>query len=314
MAGTYFIYADKPGIACELIAFATSGGKRVKAISFQDEYAEVLARAGADKVLLLEGKSDLPESYARAIAELLKREEAEAFLVGATVRGRELAAKVAGYLDWAMVSDVSSLSIEDTKLVAGRLMYGGAVVQTEKIDGPAVITVPGGKFAASAGETREGEIITIKVDSDPGVSLVDRAPIQRQGADLSAAEKVVSVGMGFAKREDLNLARELAVVLGAEMGCSRGVAEERKWMPADVYIGISGATIKPRLYLTIGVSGQVQHVVGVRDAKLIVAIDINESAPIFQAADYGIVGDLYEIVPLLTKELKDAQETGGGRG
>ncbi|MGI9953141.1 electron transfer flavoprotein subunit alpha/FixB family protein [Moorellaceae bacterium AZ2] len=309
MNGTYFVFADKPAIANELISFAASAGKRVCALALVDGPAQSYIHYGAGRVLVLKGSSDIPESYAKAVATLLKEEGAEAFLVGATARGRELAAKVAGYLDWAMVSDVSSLRYgEQGELVAERLMYGGAVLQVEAVRGPAVITVPGGKFEVRADETREGEITTVKVECDPRVVLLERAPIEKQGADLAAAEKIVGVGMGFAKREDLKLAEELAQALGAEIGCSRGVAEERKWLPADMYIGISGATVRPRLYLSIGVSGQVQHIVGVRDAKVIAAVDINENAPIFQAADYGIVGDLYEIVPLLIEAVKKVKQ------
>jgi len=306
MTGTYFVFSDKPAIANELISFSVSAGKKACAITFDAEAAQTHINCGADKVLLLKGKSNLPESYAKAIAGLLSSEGAGVFLVGATVRGRELAAKVAGYLDWGMVSDVSFLCYENGELVTQRLMYGGAVVQVECVRGSAVITVPGGKFECIAAETRKGEIITIEVQSDSRIALTGRAPVEKQSVDLSVAEKVVCVGMGFAKREDFRLAEELAAVLGAEIGCSRGVAEERKWLPADAYIGISGVAVKPRLYLSIGVSGQVQHVVGIRDAKLIVAIDINEKAPIFQAADYGIVGDLYEIVPLLIKSVNSA--------
>ncbi|MGB9859733.1 MAG: electron transfer flavoprotein subunit alpha/FixB family protein [Moorellaceae bacterium] len=306
MAGTFFVYSDKPAIALELVSFAVAAGKRACALALDPDTAQTLARGGADRILVLKGAGDLPEAYARAISEVLTREGAEAFLVGATVRGRELAAKVAGYLAWPMISDVSSLRYEEGALVTERLMYGGAVVQQEKVGLPAVVTVPAGKFEPLSAQEKQAETVTVEVQADARVSLLDRAPLEKQGVDLSAAEKIVCVGMGLAKKEDLKLAEDLARVLGAEIGCSRGVAEERKWLPTDVYIGISGATVKPRLYLSLGVSGQVQHVVGIRDAKLIVAVDINENAPIFRAADYGIVGDLYEVVPLLTEALKNA--------
>ena len=144
----------------------------------------------------------------------------------------------------------------------------------------------------------------MKLKADTRVSIVETAPIVKEGVDLNKAEKVVCVGMALDKEEDLQIARDLAAVLGAELGCTRSIAEERHWLPVESYIGISGAVIKPRLYISMGVSGQIQHVYGIRDANLIVAIDINEKAPIFKAADYGIVGDLYEVVPLLTEALK----------
>jgi electron transfer flavoprotein alpha subunit len=147
-------------------------------------------------------------------------------------------------------------------------------------------------------------VVSIDLVADDRVQLVSSVPIVKKGADLKVAEKVVCVGMGLEKIEDIQMAEKLAEVLGAEIGCSRGVAEERHWLPAEQYIGISGNVIKPKLYLAMGVSGQVQHVFGARDAKCIVAINNNEKAPIFRSADYGIVGDMYEIVPLLTEALK----------
>jgi electron transfer flavoprotein alpha subunit len=113
------------------------------------------------------------------------------------------------------------------------------------------------------------------------------------------------VGRGLDKKEDLKLAEDLAGVLGGAVGCTRSIAEDYGWMPEATYIGLSGRTIRPKLYISLGVSGQVQHVAGIRDSKIIVGIDTNENAPIFAAADYGIVGDLHEAAPLLTAALKE---------
>jgi electron transfer flavoprotein alpha subunit len=122
--------------------------------------------------------------------------------------------------------------------------------------------------------------------------------------DITAASRLVSVGRGFQHKEDLELARELAKTIAAEIACSRPIAEECHWLPIERYIGISGQQVKPELYLAVGISGQVQHVVGIRSSKFIVAVNSDERAPIFEAADYGIVGDLYQVLPLLAKALK----------
>ena len=144
------------------------------------------------------------------------------------------------------------------------------------------------------------------MQADPRVRLIETLPVKRDKIDLASAEKVVCVGMGLDKQEDMKMAEELAQLLGAEIACTRGIAEERQWLPVESYIGISGAKIKPSLYISMGVSGQVQHVVGIRDSKIIVAVDSNEKAPIIKAADYSIIGDMYEIIPLLIEELKKA--------
>jgi electron transfer flavoprotein alpha subunit len=298
MAGIY-VYSDKETLMNELIGFAKTTGRPVNVVSLN---ASAEGIYGADKVFLLRGESELAENYAKPIAEFLKSEGAELFLVGATPRGRDIAARVAGYLKCAMVSDVSAISLENGKVKTERMMFGGAVVQSEIIQGMGVITVPAGKFEAAAGAP--GEIINIQVNADTRVSLREKAPIVRDGVDLTVAEKIVCIGMGMENKEDMKIAVDLAKALGAEIGCTRSIAEEKQWL--SQYIGISGMTVKPNLYLSLGVSGQIQHVSGIRDSKIIAAIDINEKAPIFTAADYGIVGDMFEIVPLLVQELKNA--------
>lgn len=299
MSGIY-VYSDKLDIAAELIGFAKMSGQAAHALCFSQADADQLASMGADTVFYLKGDSPLAENYGSALADFLKNQAAELLVVGATARGRDIAARVAGYLDCGMVSDVSGLSYSDGQLSTERMMYGGAVVQSESVSGFGVVTAAAGKFSPVTGCA---EIVTVAVAADNRVTLVETAPIIKEGVDLRQASSVVCVGLGLEKEDDLQMARDLADVLQAELGCTRGIAEERHWLPVEQYIGISGAVIKPQLYLSMGVSGQVQHIFGVRDAKIIVAIDSNEKAPIFRSADYGIVGDMYEIIPLLTKAL-----------
>ncbi len=299
MAGIY-IYSDKGPLAAELVGFAKTTGKAVNIVTFDQNSAASAAEYGADKVYLLAGDSLLVENNARAAAKFLMNEEAELFLVGSTPRGRDIAARIAGYLQCAMVSDVSSIVINDGQVSTERMIYGGAVIQSEMIDGMAVLTIPPGKFEAASGTA---EIATVNINADSRVSLITTAPIVKKGVDISAADKIVCIGLGMEKKQDMQIAQDLAQVLGAEISCTRGIAEERQWLPQ--YIGISGETVKPSLYLSMGVSGQVQHVVGMREAQIIVGIDINDKAPIFDAADYGIVGDMFEIVPLLIQEIKN---------
>lgn len=300
MAGIY-IYSDHGPLAAELISTAKQTGKEAKAVVFSAEAAEAVKNAGADKIFVLKGVSPIAENYGKALAEFLSREGAELFLVGATARGRDLAARTAGYLDCGMASDVSSLACVDGKVITERVIYGGVMVQKEALAGFSVVTMAAGKAEPLTGAA---EIMTVDVAADRRVSLVETAAIVKKGVDLREADKVVCVGMGMDKEEDMQIARDLAAALGAELGCTRGIAEERHWLPAEQYIGISGAMIKPQLYLSMGVSGQVQHTIGIRDAKIIVAVNSNEKAPVFKICDYGIVGNLYEIIPLLSAELK----------
>ena len=121
---------------------------------------------------------------------------------------------------------------------------------------------------------------------------------------IEEADIIVSAGRGLKKKEDLKLIASLAKVLGGAVGCSRSVAADLKWLPEEHWVGLSGHKVKPKLYIAIGISGQVQHIAGIRDSKTIIAINNDPNAPIFKACDYGIVGDLYEIVPALTKAIK----------
>jgi electron transfer flavoprotein alpha subunit len=299
----FYIYSDKKELASELIGFARTAGKEAFVITFDKKDAEEINGAGADKVYIFEGESSSAENYGRAVAEFLRKENAELFVVGATPRGRDLGARVAGYLDCGMVGDVASLSYADGKAVAAIMVYGGSVIQSAELEGLGVITVPAGKFEAPpAGGAAEA--VEIDVQADERVNIIGSSPVPKEGVNIEAAEKLVCVGMGLDKEEDLQMVRGLADAIGAEIGCTRGIAEEKHWLPVPTYIGMSGAVVKPNLYISMGVSGQVQHVVGIRDSKIIVAVDSNENALIFKAADYGIVGDMHEVIPLLTEGLK----------
>jgi electron transfer flavoprotein alpha subunit len=295
------IYSDKPSLAAELVGFTREGDHDVTIVTFDPDDAAVLVGFGASKVVLLDGDSDIPENNAKALAGLIREWEVSLFAVGATSCGRDLAARVAGYLGCGMASDVSAVHLLEGKLSTERLMYGGAMVRSEEFPTPAVVTIPSGRFEAVRGA--DSPLETIVIQPDMRVHLVQREPLSREGADLSSARRIVSVGMGVSKREDMALVEDLAAALGAQIGCTRGIAEERGWVPVEHYVGISGVSVAPDLYLAVGISGQVQHMVGVRDAKVIVAIDKNEKAPIFRETDFGIVGDLYALVPLLTDAL-----------
>lgn len=301
-----FIYADKPALCGELISLAKELGQTSCVISLNAAEAEQIAQLGADKVYVLNGESNWPENYAQAMADLLQAEAAELFLAGATVRGRDIAAKIAAYLKCGLVGDASTVKRVDNGIETTRMMYGGAVVQTSLLQGFNVITVPAGKCECSQAGTGKSEIITREVKTEMQVDLMATVAIEKQGIDLCQAKKVVCIGMGIENQNDMKMVEELTDVLGAALACTRPISEEKGWLPVDSYIGISGQAIKPDLYLGLGISGQVQHTVGIRDSKIIVAINNNEKAPIFRIADYGIVGDIYEMIPLLTQAITKA--------
>ena len=307
MAGIW-VYSEDANVAKQLLTagklLTESLQQPLCALTLEESAAAELVACGADKVIVLKGEGIWPESYAAAVAKVMEREDPVALLIGGTMRGKDLAAKVAAHLQSGLVTDAQVLRVENGAIETERMMYGGLAVCTETLSGLALVTIPPRKFEVpQQEESRAGESVVETVSTEDAMIIGNVCPIVRQGADISLAEKLVCVGRGLGKEEDMALVRDLAAALGAEIGCTRSVAEDYHWLPSETSIGLSGRKVKPNLYLSVGVSGQVQHVAGIRDSKVIVAVDTNENAPIFAAADYGIVGDLYQIVPLLTKAL-----------
>lgn len=286
-------------------------GDRLTALLWGDQgLAQEAIDRGADEVLLLPlpGPEQPFESYVSTIADLARAEEPEVMLFGGTLRAKEIAARVASRLDAGLCSDCIAFSFnpEQQRLEMERLVYGGAAVQTVAAQSrPQMATLAPHSFEpAQRQEGRTGKIRELPPTAAGAVKIIERRPKQREAGDIATARVVVCVGRGIEKQEDLALARELAEVLGGEVGCTRPIAEELNWLPEETYIGLSGKKVRPALYIGIGISGQIQHTTGIRDARVIVAINRDENAPIFEQADYGLVGDLYEVLPRLIQEFR----------
>ncbi|BAF58198.1 electron transfer flavoprotein, alpha subunit [Pelotomaculum thermopropionicum SI] len=316
MAGIW-IFAESREQTLELISAGTSlarqlDGAAVVTFATSRQLAEEYISCGAGEVLVLPplaGGQPL-EAYVPAIIEAVRGGDPDIFLISATQRGREIAARVAAALDTGLCSGCTALKLDKEKkqLIMERMLYGGAAVQTVVCSGrPQMATIPPRTFEPAAPqEGRQGKITELAGVQPSPVKVVGRAPKAAEAVDITEAKVVVCAGRGFEKKEDLNLAQELAQVTGGAVGCTRPVAEELRWLPEDLYIGISGKKVKPGLYIGLGVAGQIQHVTGMRDSKVVLAVNRDENAPIFDAADYGIVGDLYDVVPKLIKELRIA--------
>jgi electron transfer flavoprotein alpha subunit len=302
-----FVFSEDGALAGQLMTPALelkqSLAQPVIGIALTEPEAKALAALGADKVVLLQSTGKWVEGFAEAIYSQVKTADASILLVGGTLRGKHVASHVAAKLNAGMTTDAKALRIEGGKLLATRVLYAGLAVCEEEVVLPAVATIRARTFLAPAAAATAGAVETVAVDSDTRVTVGEVTSTSAEGIDITAATKLVAVGRGFRKKEDLKLAEDLGVVLKAELACTRGVAEDDHWLPIERYIGISGQTVKPELYLAVGLSGQVQHMVGCRESKVIVAVNNDERSPIFESADYGIVGDLYEVLPLLTAAL-----------
>ena len=237
------------------------------------------------------------------IVALIKENKPELVLVELTKNGRLAAAHAAVALETVVLTDVSELSVEDGKVSGKRMVYGGSAVKTESVSGSAVVclSVQADKEAQPAAA---GEIVEVSAVPCEGIAFTGKTCRTVQAVNLNAATRVVGVGRGFSSEESLSIARDFASAFEAEIGCTRPIAEEERWLPTERYIGVSGAMIKPAVYVAAGISGQVQHTVGVNESGFIIAINKDEHAPIVNNCDYGIIGDVAEVLPLLTEKLK----------
>ena len=258
----------------------------------------------ADLTLVIEpfGPAVLAEAYATAVADLLRARGAKLVLADSGVQSRLLAGQVAAHLG---VSPVNAASVTAGEpMVVTRLSYGGLGIATEELtaDVAVLVVAPGALSPSDAPGVGASEIV--EAAPTPGMALLETRAKGGETVDLATAKRVVGVGRGFAA--EVRPRPRRCARRPAGRGTGLQPSDRRRasnWMPAERYLGVSGATIKPDLYVAIGISGQVQHLVGVNNAKVIVAINKDRNAPIFAHADFGVVGDLYQVLPELTKSL-----------
>jgi electron transfer flavoprotein alpha subunit len=314
MSGVWII-SEKRRQSLELLnigrQLADKMGTHAAALLYHDrEHAEDCVSHGADEVMLLPplAGEEPAESRIPAIAEEAKKGDPDLILLSATPRGKNMAALLAARLNVGLVSSCTQIDYDEGSktLVMERLAYGGAAVQKVVCSArPAMATIPPRTYETAMPKSgRQGNIRELPSPSSSAIKVIERKVKAKEAKDISEARVVVCVGRGMEKEEDLTIARQLAEAVSGSIGCTRPIAEELHWLPEELCIGLSGIQVKPDLYLGIGVSGQVQHVTGIRNAKVIAAVNKDENAPIFKASDFGIVGDLYDVVPKLISELK----------
>jgi electron transfer flavoprotein alpha subunit len=308
------VYSDKPEAARELafkgkeFAVALGLGLSAAALGADAEGLVVeLTAFGADKIYVsddaaLEGLH--PDVVAEALAQIAGQAGATHVLVASTRRGKELAGRLAQKLGAGALSDVNTMGVKDGELIGGRYALGGNTVAEERIQTAVkVFAVMPKTFEVGAPQAGAGEVVKPALSLTPSaVKVVDRRAREGQAVNLDAALRIVGVGRGFGKREDLDIAQALAAALEAELGCTKSIADF-EWLSEDRIIGLSGAKTKPDVYIALGISGQIQHTVGISQSKLIAAVNKDKEAPIFALADYGIVGDIFQVVPALMEKL-----------
>ena len=278
-----------------------------------DEVAKELAAAQVDEVVTIDVAAlaeYTADGYVHALAALIGQDQPDVVGLAHTYQTRDFAPALAARLGRALVTDVTSVKSDGGSRVYVRPVFQGKLNADVVAEGPAphLVTFQIGAYRADAA-ARGAAAAPVKpagVAVDAGViRQKPDAPFKeaKQAVDLSQAERIVAVGRGIKGQEHLKLAEELAQALGAEIAASRPICDAG-WLPMDRQIGSSGQTVAPKLYLALGISGAIQHLVGMKGSRTIVAINKDAEAPIFEVADYGIAGDLFDVVPAIIAALK----------
>ncbi len=258
------------------------------------------------KVLLVEHPA-YADPLAEDIAALLVSVASgyDHLLAASTTHGKNVMPRVAALLDTAQISDI--VAVEGPGIFKRYIFAGNALATVESVDSRRVITVRTTAFEPAPAEGGSAEIATVAAVEPEGLaSFVGREVSRSERPDLTSARIVVSGGRGMGSGENFKVIEALADVLGAAVGASRA-AVDAGFVPNDYQVGQTGKIVAPELYVAVGISGAIQHLAGMKDSKIIVAINKDEEAPIFQVADYGLVGDLFKLVPELTEALKQAK-------
>lgn len=311
-----FIYSDKMDLYGELI----SAGELIRDNFGGDLVGIIIGTSNAEKVneikdlglkkIIMYNLPELnnynPMAYLMAIKDAVNELNAKYILMNTSYKNKILGGLIASEINAGLIVDISKLTIENGKIIAEKPVYSGKALAKEEVNTEkAVLLIKPGVFKPKEKEKEtHSEIIEKKIElSELNLELIEFTPKAiGEGVKLEEADIVIGGGRGIRKKEDLEMLKELANLLRGAWGVTRPLAADYGW--ASEWIGISGISIRPKLYIAIGISGQPQHTSGIRESKVIVAINKDTEAPIFKFTDYGVIGDLYQVLPKLIERLK----------
>ncbi|MBM7605698.1 electron transfer flavoprotein alpha subunit [Metabacillus crassostreae] len=289
-----------------------SEGGEVIAVLLGDQVESLgteLIHYGADRVIIVEDaklSTYTPDGYSQAVLAVIKEENPEGIVFGHTALGKDLSPKVAAKLNSGLISDATSIEVAGGNVVFTRPIYSGKAFEKKIVtDGIIFATIrPNNISSLEKDETRTGDVRALSVEIKDLRTIVKEVVRKAtEGVDLSEAKVVIAGGRGVKGEDGFEPLKELADVLGGAVGASRGACDA-EYCDYSLQIGQTGKVVTPDLYIACGISGAIQHLAGMSNSKVIVAINKDPEANIFKVADYGIVGDLFEVVPLLTEEFK----------
>jgi len=301
-------------VAAQGIASAT--GEKLSAVVIGKSIGGVASEIAAKKLEAVHTVEDdklaeyTPDGYTAASQQIIEKLDPRFVILSHTYQVRDFAPKLAARLGKTFVTDCVGFRVEGNDVVFTRQIFQGKINTDVRVTGapPILASFQAGSYRADKAEAGDSPapIAALEVNlSDVQVRAQTEPKFQeaKQAVDLSQAPLIVAVGRGIKSQENIEIVQKLAEAMGAEIAASRPICDN-EWLPMDRQIGSSGQTVSPKLYLAVGISGAIQHVVGMKNAQTIVAINKDAEAPIFDIADYGIVGDLFEIVPALTDEIR----------
>lgn len=322
MSGIWVVIEDRAGrigrISWEAVSaaqkLATQRNEKPNAIvvgAQTESLAAEVASKGVAKVVRVEHpllSQYTSDGFTLALEQLFRAESPDFVVFPHTYQVRDYAPALAARLNQVLIGDV--VAIEDGPLFTRQLMQGRLAGSYKAHGaGPCFISVQSGAFRGETADAGTAEVTTFSPTIEAGqIRTKPSEPFRgaAQTVDLGSAQLIVAVGRGIKEADNLPLVQELATALGAELAASRPICDNG-WLPIERQVGSSGQTVAPKLYLAVGISGAIQHLVGIKGSQCVVAINKDADAPIFEVADYGIVGDLFEVVPALTEALKAAR-------
>ena len=292
------VFSDNSDLAGQMLTYFRKSMDTDLATTVKDLAA--LENYGAKKIFHLK-EAVFPGDIARELGKLVSSANYDYIVIGSTAIGRGVAGILSQKLGREAMTEISEFRIDGGKTVTRRFFYGGKTLLEEKSDATVLTVMPGISDPEKVGEKSPVEELA---GSESRIKLVERKEKKAGTVDLEKAGIIVSIGRGIGSQDKIPLIEPLVTAAHAELAGSRPICLDYHWLSEDRQVGLSGKKVKPRVYIALGISGQIQHIAGMRGSKTVIAINKDKSAPIFEECDYGIVGDIFQIVPKLTGALK----------
>lgn len=291
----FLVFSDSLDVSKQILSFLNGKGE-TRLLSPREDNS--LRGYGASEIVLLKGSLTID-----SVSEFILKEFAGSFdylIIASTSLGRDIAGYISEKMNVTVAHEVFSIAFKDGKIVTKRFDLGGKVVIEEESSAKIVTVLPGISEGTPSGSNSPVRVVEIPAGK---VRVVSVEPKKGKEVDLEKASIIVSVGRGLGKKEGLQQIEPFAKKIGAEIAGSRPVCLDYHWLSEDRQVGYSGRKVRPKIYLALGISGQIQHIAGMRDSKIVIAVNKDKNAPIFQECDYGIVGDLYTAVQKISSYL-----------